>query len=76
MTELNRPWEEDDYKMYAEYSTSMRKGSSMTGNNLAARARRAFQTGNAKEYEFYRSRVEQQQRADAQNAPDDTDTNS
>ncbi len=75
MSELNRPWEEDDYKMYAEYSTSMRKGSSNMGNNLEARTRRAFQTGNTKEYEFYRSRLARQQRTDATNTPDDTDTN-
>lgn len=75
MTELNRPWDEDDYKMQMEYSTSMRKGSSITGGNLEARTQRAFQTGNAKEYEFYRERLARQQRADAQNAPDDTDTN-
>lgn len=76
MAELNRPWDEDDYKMRAEYSTSMRKGSSITGNNLEARTLRALQTGNMKEYEFYRERLARQQRADAQNTPDDTDTNS
>lgn len=75
MAELNRPWEEDDYKMYAEYSTSMRKGSSSMSSNLEARTRRAFQTGNAKEYEFYSNRLARQQRTDATNTPDDTDTN-
>jgi uncharacterized protein YegL len=76
MAELNRPWEEDDYKMRAEYSTSMRKGSSITGSNLEARTLRAFHTGNTKEYEFYRSRLARQQRTDSTDTTDTTDSNS
>jgi Ca-activated chloride channel family protein len=53
MTELNRPWEEDDYKMHMEYSNSVRKGSSSTSASLRNRSQRAFDTGNEKEINFF-----------------------
>jgi uncharacterized protein YegL len=54
MTELNRPWQEDDYKMRMEYSNSVRKGSSSTEETLRYRSRRAFETGNEKEMTYFR----------------------
>jgi hypothetical protein len=54
MTELNRPWEEDDYKMRIEYSNSVRKGSSSTEETLRYRSQRAFETGNEKEMTYFR----------------------
>ncbi|MFZ9858300.1 MAG: vWA domain-containing protein [Roseiflexaceae bacterium] len=54
MTELNRPWQEDDYKMRMEYSNSVRKGSSSTESALFYRSRRAFATGNEKEMTYFR----------------------
>lgn len=73
MADLNRPWEEDDYKMRMEFSNSVRKGSSSTEQSLRFRTQRAYETGNEKEMSYFRDQYAKYSRTDTSN-PDTTDT--